>query len=171
MNFKCASDLPYPKVQVEQKNVLYGEILLQDYVGMESEETAIHNYLYQSVIQESHKEIATCLEQLAKVEMHHQKILAKLINLLGVDPKYRTIECFQDRPIYWKAQYVNYEQNIEKALEIAIRSEERAIFQYQNHIRIIQDKYIQEVLKRIILDENLHIETLKNLQNSLKQRK
>lgn len=171
MKFQCSADSPYPKIQVEEKNKLYGEILLQDYAGADSEETAIHNYLYQSVIQEKNEEIATCLKNIAEVEMHHLQILSKLIYLLGENPKYRTIECFQEHPNYWKAQYVNYEPNIEKALEIAIYNEEKAIFQYQNHIKIIQDKYIQEILKRIILDENLHIETLKNLQNSLKQRK
>lgn len=166
MEYKSASSKPYPCIKVERKNPLYGEILLQDLAGQISEETSIHKYLYQSVIQEEQNDfIASVLEDIAKVEMHHLKILLKLIHLLGVDPKFRTIECFYDQPVYWKAQYVPYETDLQKILDFGIEQERKVIDQYQNHIQIIQDSYIQDILNRIVLDEKIHIETLQKLQN------
>ena len=42
-----------------------------------------------------------------------------------------------------------------------IAGEQEAIRQYRKQIQIIQDCHIQEILKRIILDEELHIELFK----------
>lgn len=165
MKYEVASTLPYPDIKVEKPNVFYGEILLQDLAGQTSEETSIHKYLYQSITQfDQYIDIANVLENIAKVEMHHLQMIARLVYLLGVDPKYRTLECFQDTPVYWKAQYINYETDIEKILTLSIKQEQAVINQYQNHIEVIQDSFIQEILKRIILDEKIHIKTLEKLQ-------
>ncbi len=169
MNIGNISTKSYPEIRVEQQNPFYGTILLQNYAGEVSETTQIAMYFYQQIIHESTNPIlAKILEKIRNDETEHLKILAKLIYLLGVDPKYKTTECFQDSPTYWKAQQVKYEKEEQKLLEINIHMKEQSIQKYQNHIDVIQDKFIQKILKRILLDENLHLQTFKKL---LKQEK
>ena len=52
-------------------------------------------------------------------------------------------------------------------LKIDIFSEESAIKTYTEHKKIIKDKYIREMLSRIILDEKRHLEIFKELLSNL----
>ena len=44
------SKIPYPKLEVETKNYAYANLLRKAYASETSEDTAIHMYLYQSLI-------------------------------------------------------------------------------------------------------------------------
>jgi len=169
MNIENISTKSYPEIKVEQQNPFYGTILLQNYAGEVSETTQIAMYFYQQIIHESTNPIlAKTLEKIRDDEIKHLKMLARLIYLLGIDPKYKTTECFQESPTYWKAQQVKYEKDEQKLLEINIYMKKQSIQKYRNHIDIIQDKFVQKTLKRILLDENLHLQAFKKL---LKQEK
>ena len=45
---KCLSkaNIPYPKIEVEEKNSYYAKLLYDDYAGNVSETTAIFLYIY-----------------------------------------------------------------------------------------------------------------------------
>ena len=73
------SNLPYPDIKVEKENIEYAELLSYPYVGLVSEDTATHLYMYQSFILDG--EISNILEKIAIVEMHHLELLAKTIKL------------------------------------------------------------------------------------------
>lgn len=62
----------YPKIKVERLNLDYAQILLLDYSGEVSENTAVHLYIYQHLLQvEKWHEFSEALEQIAITEMHH----------------------------------------------------------------------------------------------------
>lgn len=149
------SNLPYPDIKVEKENIEYAELLSYPYAGLVSEDTATHLYMYQSFILDG--EISNILEKIAIVEMHHLELLAKTIKLLGLNPEYKVND------IYWNANYVNYNNNLKDILKINIEAETLAIKNYKNLIKVIDDKYVKELLRRIIIDEEIHLQIFKNL--------
>lgn len=91
--YKCAYPAPYPEVRVARPNKEYAYLLLEDYAGMVSELTAVCQYSYHHfVLENENREVADALSCIALVEMHHLEILAETIVMLGVDPRYRTVE-------------------------------------------------------------------------------
>jgi bacterioferritin len=106
--YKCAYPAPYPEVRVAGPNPKYAQLLLEDYAGMVSEMTAVTQYSYHHfVLEDENREAADLLSCIALVEMHHLEILAETILLLGVDPRYRTIER-NNAERYWDATFVFY---------------------------------------------------------------
>lgn len=153
---KFASPLPYPVVRVVAPNAFYKDLLMDDYAGMVSEFTAISQYLYHYfVFGQVDKHLADLLVGVSLVEMHHMDLLAHTIILLGGDPKIRGT--FSTAGDFWNGSFVAYGTSLCQRLALDIDSEIKAICNYQEHIRLIQDPYIQELLKRIILDEQHHI--------------
>lgn len=122
--------------------------------------TAINQYIYHHFVI-NNKEISEMLEKVAIVEMHHLEMLAELIIKLGDNPIYYS------QNNYWDGYYVNYGYNIFDQLNSDLDSELKAIQIYQRQIEIIKDPYIQEILQRIVLDEQVHVvlllETIKSL--------
>ena len=151
------SNLPYPDIKVEKENIEYAKLLSYPYAGLVSEDTATHLYMYQSFI--LNDEVSNILEKIAIVEMKHLELLAKTINLLGLKPEYKVND------IPWTTSYVDYNNNLKDILKINIEAETLAIKNYNNLIKVIDDKYIKELLKRIIIDEEIHLKIFKDLYN------
>ena len=152
----------YPKIEVEKENIYYANLLLQDYAGINGELSAICEYSYQHFNKfNENNNIAKSLSQIAIVEMKHLEILGKLIKLLGLNPEFKSFECNNYK--YWNSENLNYSTNTTLMLLDDIRKEKIAITNYEYHINIINDKYIKEILKRIIEDELVHIECFKML--------
>lgn len=156
----CKSNLPYPDIKVEKENIEYAKLLMYPYASMVSEDTATHLYMYQSFILDDN--IGKILENIAIVEMHHLEMLAKTINLLGLKPEYKSND------IPWTSNYVNYNTNLKDILKINIEAETLAIKNYQNLIKVINDKYIKKMLERIIVDEEIHLKIFNDLYNENK---
>ena len=154
------SNLPYPDIKVEKENIEYAKLLMYPYASMISEDTATHLYMYQSFILDDN--IGKILENIAIVEMHHLEMLAKTINLLGLKPEYKSND------IPWTSNYVNYNTNLKDILKINIEGETLAIKNYQNLIKVINDKYIRKMLERIIVDEKIHLKIFNDLYNENK---
>ncbi len=159
------SNKPYPKVLVQKRNPHYAKLLLVDYAGICSEETAIHEYFYQSLMVDD-KELSKTLMQISKVEMHHLNLIGKAILLLGIKPVFGVLG--NNSLTTWTSKYVDYSVKIEDMLKIDIRSEKLAIDTYQKHIKEIDDKYIKALLERIIEDEIIHIKILYSYLKKLK---
>lgn len=155
--YKCAYPAPYPEIRVSEKNPYYAKLLLEDYAGQVSELTAITQYVYHHFVLESeYEEVADLLSCIALVEMHHQEILAETIWLLGVDPRYRTIER-NEMERYWDATFVYYGTALCDRISADIAGEWAAVANYRRHQQMIDDPYIKRILERIILDELHHI--------------
>ena len=161
----CQIDKSYPKVEVEMPNIEYAKILLEDYAGIVSEETAINQYIYQHFDKfDTNQLFSETLSKIAMVEMHHLELLGETIKLLGLNPIFKVVES-NNYLTYWSSSYVYYNTNIIEMLKNDIKIEEEAIRNYRYHISIIDDKFIKKLLYRIIEDEEQHIKCFNMLLN------
>jgi len=156
LNRWCALPTPYPEVKVQRPNRFYAQLLLEDYAGQVSEMTAINQYFYHYIVfDDKYDDLAELEECLSIIEMMHFEILAKTIRLLGVDPQIYTLT--NNKRTYWNAEYVYYGDSICDRIAADIAAEKSAIAQYRKHQQLIKDPFIQDILERIILDEEHHL--------------
>lgn len=156
----CEVNLPYPPVEVERKNPNYANLLMNDYAGRISELTAITQYSYQHFItNDKYKDLSKSLECISIVEMHHLEFLGELILLLGGDPVFRSGENNGD---YWSGRYPSQSKNVVQLLKDNIVAETKAIQSYRLRITQTNDRKIQRLLSRIIMDEEKHLMIFKN---------
>ena len=154
------SSEPYPPIRVKGKNIYYAELLMDDYAGYISEFSAISQYIYHSIdLGKIDKDLANMYIKISEVEMHHLDILGKVITLLGGNPQYRGSQSTNFMP--WNGSFVYYGVDICERLYKDLESEYCAIASYKKHIEMIDDDYIKAILRRIILDEEVHIKHFK----------
>lgn len=162
MEYRVNKD--YPEVNVEETNVYYAKLLLNDYSGINSELTAITQYVYQGFyLFKDYSKISKTLEKIAIVEMRHLELLGKTIKLLGVKPEFKFNNNNDYYYQYWNSSYVDYNTHLISMLKDNILKEQVAIRNYEQHISVINDKYIKVLLERIIEDEKVHIKCFKEL--------
>lgn len=148
-------DAPYPKIKVIAPNNYYGEILLDDYSGIDSEMTCISQYQYHYyTTKHVDPEICYHLAQIAKVEQIHMEILAEILVRLKVYPVYRCGYCSNQG--YWNGQRLGYGRTLLEQLNLDLDLEYRTIRNYNTHIRLINDPFIKSVLNRLVKDEEVH---------------
>lgn len=156
-------DLPYPEIQVMEKNQAYANLLSMDYCGATSELSAITQYINnENRLSAERCSKARTLLGIAMAEMMHLQKLGELIVLLGGTVDY-TAKQRNGRPNMWTPEYLNIPENERKMIMADIESEQAAINQYKMHIKMIRDPYVNAVLERIILDEEYHIMLLRNM--------
>ncbi|WP_123053768.1 ferritin-like domain-containing protein [Clostridium sp. JN-1] len=167
-NTKFMAKKSYPEPKVEGKNIFYANLLLQDYAGMVSEFTAVSLYVYQHIVSEDeYADYSYLIGKISIVEMKHLDLLGDTIRLLGTAPIY-TNSVYPCNKL-WTAAYVNFDCRIENMIREDIKSECAAIEQYNKHICMINDTYIRKLLKRIVMDEEIHLKYLKKFYEKLKR--
>lgn len=160
MEFK--SDLPYPKIRVERQNINYATKLLNDYAGYVSELSAIHLYSYQSFVSDKYREYKDIIMKIAEVEMIHLRLLGETIYLLGGVPVFGGVS--EDKILrLWNSGEIIYNRDLKTMLKSDIESEEMAIKNYNDNLREIDDKYVKELIERILIDEEIHLTIFRNL--------
>lgn len=157
----CQSSLPYPPVIAECKNPMYAQAMLSNMGSGNSEISAISSYFYSSLITAGHDEISQIFHKISVVEMHHLKIFGEFAYQLGADP--RLWASVNRRMVYWSPQYIKYPNELKAVLSEALSSEMKTIEKYTIQSRRIKDLCIVENLKRIILDEEIHVDIFKTL--------
>ncbi len=156
-------DLPYPPLQVKERNQEYANLLSMDYCGAVSEMTAITQYINNENRMSCEKcPLAKSILGIAMAEMIHLQKLGELIFLLGGKIDFTARPC-NGRARLWTPDYLTIPENVTKMLLADIESEKAAISQYRMHIKRIEDEYICAVLERIIKDEEYHIMVLQAL--------
>lgn len=157
-----AANLPYPDVEAVA-NEKTAAILQSDYAGMESELTAINQYIFQHIVLESRQKIiSVALREIAIVEMKHLDLLGTAIGKLGAKPAYIS----NNR--YWNAGNVKYLTGPKEILNINIQGELNAIENYKRHIGMIGQESVKKLLERIILDEELHVKVFRDLLSNFR---
>lgn len=160
-------DLPYPPVQVKEKNRAYANLLSIDYCGAVSEMTAITQYINNENRLSCEKcPVVRTILGIAIAEMIHLQKLAEMIFLLGGSIDF-TARHQDGRQRLWTPEYLSIPEDTERMLMADIEAEKATINQYQIHMKMINDSYINAVLARIIKDEEYHIMLLQTLIKEL----
>lgn len=155
--------LPYPSVQVREKNQSYANLLSVDYCGSVSEMSAITQYINNENRLSCDKcPTAKIVLGIAMAEMIHLQKLGELIFLLGGNIVY-TAKYQNGKERMWTPQYLSISENVREMILMDIKSEKEAINQYKMHMKMIKDDCVNAVLERIVKDEEYHIMTLQAL--------
>ena len=156
-------ELPYPPIQVREKNQAYANLLSIDYCGSVSEMTAITQYINNENRLSCEKcPLAKTILGIAMAEMIHLQKLGEMMFLLGGDIDF-SAKMNNGRQKMWTPGYLAIQEHANKMLIADIEAEKAAINQYQMHIKMINDEYVNAVLARIIKDEEYHIMLLQAL--------
>ena len=158
----------YPEVKVQKKNWRYGQAILSNVGGSTSEMSAIARYLYGHFVAEGWEEIGDCLGRIAMVEMRHLDIFALLARKLGEDPRLWTPSRGQRK--YWTPEYLRYPRRPEQILRSSLEEERATIQKYTRQVLWMEDEDLRANLRRIIADEEVHVETLTQLLESCRGR-
>lgn len=160
-------ELPYPSIQVRERNEAYANLLSIDYCGAVSEMSAITQYINNENRLSCEKcPMAKTLLGIAMAEMIHLQKLGELIYLLGGRVDF-TARYRNGRQVMWSPEYLDIPENARKMLLADIEAEEGAINQYATHMKMIKDDCVNAVLARIIKDEEYHIMVLRALMEEL----
>lgn len=160
-------DLPYPPTQVEGQNPAYANLLSIDYCGAVSEMSAITQYINnENRLSCERCPIAKTLLGIAMAEMIHLQRLGELICLLGGSIDFAAKQG-NGKQRMWTPEYLKLPDKLPNMLAADIESEQAAIRQYQMHMKMMNDKYVNAVLARIIKDEEYHIMLLQSLRQEM----
>jgi len=160
-------DLPYPQIQVKERNQAYANLLSIDYCGSVSELSAITQYINnESCLSAKDCSLAKTVLGIAVAEMMHLQKLGELISLLGGTVDFIARQQ-NGRQKMWTPEYLTIPKNPQKMLLADIEAEKVAVSQYRMHIQMINDDCIKNILERIILDEEYHIMLLQILIKEL----
>lgn len=173
MNPKCskfeqnvAVDLPYPPILTKCRRKKYAQAILSNLGGRNSEMTAVSLYFYNSVIlNRAYAEFARIFHQIGMVEMRHLNIFASLAFQMGQNPRLWKIK--NDEKAYWTPAYNRYPRKIREVIANSIQGELAAIQKYAKQADAIRDENIAEILHRVILDEQRHIEIFRGMLTRL----
>lgn len=150
-------DLPYPPLQVKEKNPVYASLLSVDYCGSVSELSATTQYINnENRLSHERCQMAKTILGMAMAEMIHLQKLGELICLLGGRVDF-TARYQNGGNRMWTPEYLSIPESAGKMLMADIEAEKDAVRQYRMHMEMIRDKYINAVLARIIKDEEYHI--------------
>ena len=97
---------------------------------------------------------------IAVAEMKHIDILGTAMLKLGVSPKF--VQCPNTKE-YYNTSAVSQSTTPQKMLMDDIQGEMNAIADYQKMLFVLKNEQVEAIIQRIILDEQLHLETLKKM--------
>lgn len=158
MMLPCAAPGPYPPVRAEEADPTLAGVLHDPYAGKLSELTASKIYLYAKMtLERQAPRLAKMFECIAVNEMQHMEILAEAIQALGGDPKY-----VDSRGREWDTDSVVYTDSPQEALKVAARGEREVIGMYERLIDRVEDRCLQEVLRRIKADHERHLAIIRS---------
>lgn len=161
-DYHYSVDEPYPPARASGPNPIYAAEMLSNMGGCVSEMSAVSLYFYNDlIVQSTYPAIASCFHHISLIEMHHLEIFGKLALALGADPRLWSTRCA--RKLYWSPAFNRYPREIKSLVRNSIESESAVIAKYSAQADEINDPYIVENLRRIILDEQRHLDIFHNM--------
>lgn len=162
---KLTIDLPYPPVTLTKNDCQYAATISDAYAGKGSETTAFNQYKVHRFYLKKLPEIYEAYQILASAEMIHQELLGDIVIRLGVAPKLssRITNC------YWNGGFIHYRSQLLPIFESDAQEERNAIAHYKLLIETIPNQSMQELFKRIIMDEERHLAYLESLIEEFRQ--
>lgn len=146
---------PYPIVNISGENRFLSALLQDDYAGIVSEYTSISQFIYGYIISDE-ADLSDDFFGIALVEMTHLDLLGDIIKQLGGNPVFKS-----GNGMVWNSNVLAYSNSTKNRLKLCLKIKQRSLDQYKTHISRINDADIKNLLQRITLDEELHIQILK----------
>ena len=151
---------------MEKTSNIYGLMILDNIGGMNSKMSMINQYLYSMInIENDYPVLAAVFDEILKTETKHLKLLMQLALKLDSDP--RLWSCLNDQCSYWSPSYINYPTQIKIIFNTLIKQNILATRKYQQQIKQVTNKEIQELLMQIINDEANHLNILEIWETKL----
>ena len=163
-NIQIRSNNIYPEI-VGATNDPRVVMILKDLLSSRQGEIAgVLQYFYQSrIAKQVDENIAEIFEEISIVEMEHAQLLMDAIVEFGGIPKYINSK---NQP--FTTSYLNYDLKLKDMLENNIADEQQAIKEYTMYANMVTNPSLKALLLRIAEDEKLHLQTFKNLQNTIR---
>lgn len=159
--FLSAPD-PWPPVKVERPNPRYAAEMLSNIGSCDSEMTALALCLYGSaILSDTAPALSEAFRRIGMAEMRHLELFSRLAHLLGADP--RLWICGSGRPCYWSPACSRYPTRPDALLRNAITQKQAVIDKYRRQSQETGDAYLADLLDRVLLDERLHLEILRQM--------
>jgi bacterioferritin len=153
---------PYPVPVNLSPDKERGRLLKYAYAGPNSEMTALSQYVvhHESLMPE-YAAISHDILQIGIVEMLHLDMLGSCLVQFGIAPTLYA----GSRP--WTAQYDKYGNSPRERILLDIQGERDCIAQYKVIMQRIRHEAIENLLARIIADEELHIKLFEEMLTKL----
>ncbi len=156
-----SADIPFPSTDNLQRDVKSGKIISFAFATQQGELSAILQYVYHSLhLAPLNKQHAETLVAIALSEMHHLHVLGETMLALGVNPRYVQ---YPESNCYYNTGCVSQSTTPQKMLMDDIQGELNAIAEYKKMLFVLNNENVAAIIQRIIIDEQLHLETLKNM--------
>ncbi len=164
-------DLPYPSLVGIEKDVKSAMIISSAYCTMHGELNAIMQYFYHYLKFKSlgDEQTAEIIMGISVAEMHHLQILGELLDKLGVNPVFTKVPPYMYN--YYSTAGVSYSVTPIKMLIDDVSGELLAVKQYEKMANTLKNERISAIIKRIALDEELHVKVLKDRLEFLDENK
>ena len=147
----------YPELVDVKENYRFGRMVYDSYAGGKSELTTILTYVFEFLTNEREKELVMALKMISMQEMKHMELLGEILVKLGFMPYY--MNTYGNK---WCSDNVRSSfDNLNDMLKYNIEGENDAINEYKHLINVCDNDSIKDVLSRIIMDEENHIQVFK----------
>lgn len=159
----------YPKLDGLTCDPKTARILSPAYATSCGELNAILQYVYHSINFTCAGDEATAekLKGIAIAEMMHLDMLAEALIRLGSQPVYTFNPPAQFN--FYSTKFVSYSRSLRNMIEDDIMGEKYAVYTYERMLTRLKNPTLQTLICRIIDDENLHIEVLKEILEGMKK--
>ena len=152
--------VPYPELSNVVLDDKLGRMVYDAYSGSKSELTTILTYVYEYLTNGDFDEVVTFLKIMSKQEMKHLELLGEILVSLGMEPYY--MSTYGNK---WCSDNVKTTFGcLEDMLKFNIEGEKEAIRGYQNLVEMCGNESIKAVIRRIIKDEENHVQIFEILR-------
>ena len=166
MNFEemqVKIDKPYPEIVNATDDRETVSILKNLATSKTGELGGVLQYIYQSVVSNNaNEDISSIFEEIGIVEMMHLDLLMHAIVDFGGIPKY---EDAMGNP--FNVSNINYSLKLKDMLQNNIKDEQMGIEDYSRAISRVKNLSLKELLERIKLDEERHLQIFKQILNNV----
>lgn len=166
MNFEDVEikiDKPYPEIINATDDRETVAILKNLATSKTGEIGGILQYIYQSVVSNRiNADIASIFEEIGIVEMIHLDLLMNAIVDFGGVPKYEDA-----MGNLFNVSNINYSLKLKDMLQSNIKDEQIAIENYSRAIDRVKNVSLKDLLERIKLDEEKHLQIFKQILNNV----
>jgi len=165
------AQFPYPAVRVEAKNPVYARMMLGNIGDQSSEMSSYALYLYDQTITAAEPELSNAFRAVADVERRHLELMCSAAFQLGADPRLWAVTGNAAQPMrYWSPGMLSYTSNTRAMLQNALALERATIAKYERQTQEIRDDGLLLLLRRLLLDESMHVEIFRTLLAELDAR-